>query len=62
MTRDTGWYKSSYTSSGNDSCVEVRFVTSDSIGIRDSKSPATGTLWVPPARWNAFLEFATASR
>jgi hypothetical protein len=54
MTRDTGWFKSTYSEAGNDDCVEVR-ITPDTIGVRDSKSPTTGELWLEPAGWATFL-------
>lgn len=37
--RDTGWFKSTFSTSGGDNCVEVRFVGSGS-RVRDSKNPA----------------------
>jgi len=53
-THDTGWFKSSYSSPGNDSCVEVR-LTAGAVGIRDSKNPQGQALRVPLGRWNDFL-------
>ncbi len=38
--RDTGWFKSSFSSSGGDVCVEVRFIGGSSL-VRDSKNPAS---------------------
>lgn len=43
------WRKSSYSGSG-ENCVEI----GHSVGIRDSKAPATH-LPVGPAAWAAFL-------
>lgn len=60
MDRDTGWCKSSYSSGGNDSCVEVRLTAS--IGVRDSKNPDSGELWVKPAAWATFLAAAPTMR
>jgi len=37
--RDSGWFKSTFSTSGSDNCVEVRF-TGDVARVRDSKSPA----------------------
>jgi hypothetical protein len=37
--RDTGWFKSTFSTSGGDNCVEVRFAGSAS-RVRDSKNPA----------------------
>jgi len=53
MTRDTGWFKSSHSGGGSDSCVEVR--PGGSIGVRDSKNPDGGALWLSPTAWSAFL-------
>lgn len=60
MDRDSGWFKSSYSGSGNDSCVEVRL--GGSIGVRDSKNPDSGAFWVKPAAWAAFLAAAPTMR
>jgi len=36
--RDTGWFKSTFSTSGSDNCVEVRFI-GDVTWVRDSKNP-----------------------
>ena len=56
MIRDTGWYKSSFSSSGNDACVEVRVIGSTVVGVRDSKDPAGRAFWVRPTTWQLLLE------
>lgn len=56
MTRDTGWLKSSYSDSGNDQCVEVRIIGGEAVGVRDSKSPGGGALWLAPKAWANFLD------
>lgn len=56
---EVAWHKSSY-SGGNSSCVEVAH-SSTVVGIRDSKSPTTGTLTVPRAAWTAFLATSALS-
>jgi len=38
--RDTGWFKSTFSGTANDNCVEVRF-TEDVTWVRDSKNPNT---------------------
>ena len=58
MTHYTGWRKSSYSGIANDNCVEVRR-TPSTIGVRDSKAPAAGELWVPPSAWAAFVSTAS---
>ncbi|CCH34710.1 DUF397 domain-containing protein [Actinosynnema sp. NPDC047251] len=50
---DTGWFKSSYSSPGNDNCVEVR-LTGHGAGVRDSKDPHRHTLRLRPAAWVRF--------
>ena len=42
--RDTGWFKSTFSSTASDNCVEVRF-TGDVSLVRDSKN-ATAVLSV----------------
>ncbi len=51
---DTWWFKSSYSTGGNDNCVEVR-LTDTTVGIRDSKNPHGPALRVPLATWSGFL-------
>ncbi|MGH7869255.1 MAG: DUF397 domain-containing protein [Candidatus Dormibacteraceae bacterium] len=51
---DTGWFKSSRSSAGNDSCVEVR-ITTNQIGIRDSKSPDAGSFSIAADAWTELL-------
>ena len=53
MTRDTGWFKSSYSEAGNDQCVEVR-LAADAVGVRDSKSP-DAAFWLPAEAWATFV-------
>jgi uncharacterized protein DUF397 len=59
---DTGWFKSSYSNGGGDQCVEVR-ITSDSVGVRDSKATAAD-FSVDSRAWAAFLSqvVGTSSR
>jgi hypothetical protein len=54
MTRDTGWFKSSFSGTANNGCVEVRLSTLV-VGVRDSKRPSAGTLLFPPHQWYRFL-------
>ncbi|MFJ8648436.1 DUF397 domain-containing protein [Streptomyces sp. NPDC093546] len=48
------WFKSSYSGSANDSCVEVATCPS-TIHVRDSKDPADPHLTLSPAAWAAFV-------
>ena len=52
--RDTGWYKSSYSSADSDDCVEVR-ITNHEVGIRDSKNPDGPTVQITTPTWTNFL-------
>lgn len=47
------WRKSSYSTSDGE-CVEVALETT-AVAVRDSKSPAEGTLTVRPDEWRALL-------
>ncbi|HEV7978796.1 DUF397 domain-containing protein [Amycolatopsis sp.] len=53
MSSDAGWFKSSYSSGGNDSCVEVRISTA--VEVRDTKDRDSGSLHLPASAWEAFL-------
>jgi hypothetical protein len=53
--RDTGWFRSTFSVTGNDTCVEVRIITATAVGVRDSKDPAAGAFWVRPEAWASFL-------
>lgn len=55
MTCNTGWFKSSYSGSGNDSCIEVRMTAESSVGLRDTKDREAGALWLGSAVWAALL-------
>jgi len=58
--RDTGWFKSSFTGSGDDNCVEVRLIAGTRVGLRDSKNPGGGTFWVSSAAWSSFTDQVVA--
>jgi hypothetical protein len=53
--RDTGWFRSTFSVTGNDTCVEVRIITATAVGVRDSKDPAAGAFWVSPDAWASFV-------
>nr|WP_229905153.1 DUF397 domain-containing protein [Lentzea cavernae] len=49
------WRKSSRSGGGNNgSCVEVAF-SGQAVGVRDSKSPDSGTLVFSSVQWAFFL-------
>jgi uncharacterized protein DUF397 len=50
--RDTGWFKSTFSTTASDNCVEVRF-SDDSARVRDSKSPNSVLSVDVPALVNA---------
>jgi hypothetical protein len=52
--RDTGWFKSSHSTSGSDNCVEVR-LTDLATNLRDSKNPESGQLTVTPSAFAALV-------
>lgn len=48
------WRKSSYSGGNNGDCVEVALST-ELVGVRDSKAPASGELTVAAEAWTTFL-------
>ncbi|MEV5648191.1 DUF397 domain-containing protein [Nocardia sp. NPDC052254] len=48
------WFKSSRSSAGKE-CVEVAFLSSNRIGVRDSKNPSGPALVFTPDEWDAFV-------
>ncbi len=47
------WRRSSYCANG--ACIEVATDDPQFVGIRDSKAPAAGELWLAPAEFRAFI-------
>ncbi|MFI2279595.1 DUF397 domain-containing protein [Nocardia beijingensis] len=47
------WFKSSHSESGSQ-CVEVAWLDSGMIGVRDSKNPTGPALVFAPGEWDAF--------
>ncbi|MEU2181596.1 DUF397 domain-containing protein [Streptomyces thermolilacinus] len=54
---ELSWFKSSYSGSENDNCVEVA-VRPEAVHIRDSKDRRIRPLVVTPAAWAAFAALA----
>lgn len=52
--RDTGWFKSSFSSADSDNCVEVRIVGTV-VGVRDSKNVDGPTIQINVGGWHRFL-------
>ncbi|MCX2969040.1 MULTISPECIES: DUF397 domain-containing protein [Streptomyces] len=52
-TTELTWFKSSYSGSSGDNCVEIAIGT-EAVHIRDSKDTQRGSLTLPPDAWAAF--------
>ncbi|MBF6330489.1 DUF397 domain-containing protein [Nocardia transvalensis] len=52
------WFKSTHSAGGGE-CVEVAFLASGHIGIRDSKNPTGPALIFTPTEWDAFTRTIT---
>ncbi|GAB2530990.1 DUF397 domain-containing protein [Nocardia heshunensis] len=47
------WFKSSYSETGSQ-CVEVAFLATGNVGVRDSKNPTGPALVFTAGEWDAF--------
>ncbi|WP_055548913.1 DUF397 domain-containing protein [Streptomyces sp. NBRC 110028] len=56
-TSELAWFKSSYSGTQGDSCVEVA-VSEEAIHVRDSKDTTRPHLAVTPDGWARFVRFA----
>ncbi|MGW7288675.1 DUF397 domain-containing protein [Streptomyces sp. NPDC054847] len=56
-TTELAWFKSSYSGSSGDSCVEVA-TTPETVHVRDSKVEQSPRLAVSPASWTSFVSYA----
>ncbi|MCF6521838.1 DUF397 domain-containing protein [Streptomyces sp. JJ36] len=56
MSTDFVWFKSSYSGSQGDDCIEVA-VTGQGVCVRDSKDVARPHFAVGREEWTRFLEF-----
>ncbi|MEU2909096.1 DUF397 domain-containing protein [Streptomyces massasporeus] len=56
-TPDLAWFKSSYSGSQGDDCVEVANGT-QAIHVRDSKDQQSPELALSPAAWSDFITYA----
>lgn len=54
---ERAWFKSSYSGSDGDDCVEVAMGT-QAIRIRDSKDQRSLQLALSPAAWSDFVTYA----
>ncbi|MFI9263399.1 DUF397 domain-containing protein [Streptomyces werraensis] len=58
-TTELAWFKSSYSGSSGDDCVEVA-VTEQTVHVRDSKDVARRPFAVGHEGWTHFVGFAAA--
>jgi hypothetical protein len=56
-TPELAWFKSSYSGSQGDDCVEVAKGT-PTIHVRDSKDKRSPELTLSPAAWSDFIPYA----
>ncbi|MER6104211.1 DUF397 domain-containing protein [Streptomyces sp. NPDC001832] len=56
-TSELAWFKSSYSGSQGDSCVEVA-KGAQTIHVRDSKDQLSPELALSPAAWDDFVSYA----
>ncbi|MFI1954261.1 DUF397 domain-containing protein [Streptomyces xinghaiensis] len=57
-TTELAWFKSSYSGSQGDSCVEVA-ITEQTVHVRDSKDTTRPAFTVGREQWASFLGFAS---
>ncbi|MEE1806005.1 DUF397 domain-containing protein [Streptomyces sp. NPDC002012] len=56
-TSELAWFKSSYSGSQGDDCIEVAKGT-QAIHVRDSKDQLSPELALSPAAWDDFVSYA----
>ncbi|MFD9876617.1 DUF397 domain-containing protein [[Kitasatospora] papulosa] len=56
-TSELAWFKSSYSGSQGDDCVEVATGT-QAIHVRDSKDQLSPELALSPTAWSSFVSYA----
>jgi hypothetical protein len=59
-TSELAWFKSSYSGTQGDSCVEVA-TTKQAVCVRDSKDVTRPHFAVGRAEWMRFVEFAAGA-
>lgn len=60
MSTELDWFKSSYSGSGGDNCLEVA-IDAEAVRVRDSKDLGLRPFAVTPAAWSAFTTYASGS-
>ncbi|MFI5778345.1 DUF397 domain-containing protein [Nocardia sp. NPDC051570] len=58
----TEWFKSSYSGEGGNDCVEIAWLASGYVGIRDSKNPEGPALVFTPTEWDTFTTTIQSSK
>ncbi|MFI9492013.1 MULTISPECIES: DUF397 domain-containing protein [Streptomyces] len=56
-TTELAWFKSTYSGSSGDSCVEVA-TAPGTVRVRDSKNEQSPELTLSPASWAHFVSYA----
>ncbi|MFD9909053.1 DUF397 domain-containing protein [Streptomyces sp. NPDC059063] len=59
-TAELAWFKSSYSGTEGDSCIEVA-TGQEAVHIRDSKDISGPRLALSPTAWTAFTAYAAAT-
>ncbi|MFI2435756.1 DUF397 domain-containing protein [Streptomyces sp. NPDC018693] len=59
-TTELAWFKSSYSGTQGDNCVEVAMT--ETIHVRDSKQRESGQLALSPTAWSKFVTYATEAQ
>ncbi|MFF0077163.1 DUF397 domain-containing protein [Streptomyces sp. NPDC005494] len=54
---ELAWFKSSYSGSQGDDCVEIAFAEQD-VHVRDSKDMSRPAFAIGRAEWQPFVKFA----
>ncbi|MFE9763252.1 DUF397 domain-containing protein [Streptomyces sp. NPDC005808] len=60
MSTELDWFKSSYSGSGGDNCIEVA-VDTEAVHVRDSKDTGLRPFTVTPDAWSDFTAYASGS-
>ncbi|WP_217166104.1 DUF397 domain-containing protein [Streptomyces sp. AC512_CC834] len=60
-TSELAWFKSSYSGTQGDSCVEIAFAE-QAVRVRDSKDVTRPDFAVGPASWARFVRFSSGHR
>ncbi|MFD4141298.1 DUF397 domain-containing protein [Streptomyces sp. NPDC058572] len=57
-TTELAWFKSSYSGSSGDSCIEVA-TAPETVHVRDSKVEQGPQLALSPTSWTSFVSYAS---